>query len=101
MATTVKRYAGQVTNSKADILSAVTNAHIIHSMLFHNVDGSSRTLTLWLNDGTSRQMISVSINPDETYSYDFKFNMESGDAIEAQASVSSAINFWLSGVEIT
>lgn len=102
MAVTLIQTDGQVSDTQSAILSPVTNTTLIVDMTFHNTDASSRTLSVWLDDGTNaRKILQVDLAANATTTFSNKFVITNGQSVEAQASVTSVIDYWISAAEIT
>lgn len=102
MAVTLVQSDGQVTNVQANIVSAVGNPTVIIGMSFHNTDSVSRTLQVWINNGAnSRKILQIDVAADATVTLDGRYVLATGDSIEAQADVTTVIDYWISGVEVT
>jgi general stress protein 26 len=91
---------GQVTDTKATILTANSNKKILHTVALHNTHNATVELQIWFNDGAnSRKMFHIDLEQDATFILDNKINFDDGDYLEAQASVTAVINYWVSYVE--
>lgn len=102
MAATFQRNQGQVPNTQSNIVPAVTNTTIVFSQIYHNTSASAVTLEIWVSSGANtRQVLNQSVAADTTVIFNEKINLVAGDSVQAQASTTNVIDYWISAVEIT
>ena len=104
MAISYVRYDGSIANAEVDIVAAVTNPHLLFSIILHNSSGSpaSAEVLLKAGAGTPRTIINqTAIAAGATVTFDAKMTLEATDAIRAVSDTNAVIVFWISAAEIT
>ena len=97
-----KLASGQVASSAGSIYSASGVTGYVKTIILHNTNTIVESVTLY-NDGTgdSNKFLKLSLDPDETVTWEFghMFVVADGDNIQADTTTASKVNFFLYGAE--
>ncbi len=97
MALTPFNSNGQLPNTKQTLYTATATV-IITSVSLVNTDSSARTCNLYVKTGTSRRIIPKDLSlAIGAAAYVTQFELNSGDLIEGDASVTAVVDYVISG----
>jgi len=100
MAITAKQLAdGQLPAAQGDLYTSTGVITYIVSIVLHNTNTTTENCTLWVlpSGGTARVIAYVELGADETFYFNERRTLDSGDKIQGDATNATQVDYSIDG----